>query len=177
MQKKVALFVFGIDDSIQNNGDELCKNITSLINSSELNPDTIVLVNNASNTKVKYSLGKINSGIKVIDFNLRSAGFYSAENLIVLNTCNGEKQYLSGDNIDFIISPEEYYVYLVGADIKGMMPYAARDLKAAGYSLSVVTDRCNFYTKMSEERLKRFKIRTISHTGIGYHSKNINKKK
>ena len=176
MQKKVALFVFDIDDSIQNNGDELCKNITSLINSSELNLDTVILVNN-SNTKLKYSLGKINSGIKVVDFNLRSAGLYSSENLIVLNTYDGNKQYLPGDNIDFIINPEEYYVYLAGVDIKGMIPYAARDLKAVGYSLSVITDRCNFCTKMSEERLKRFKIRTVSHTGVGYHSKNTNKKK
>lgn len=177
MRKKVALVVFGLNDvtcdsrsrHYSNDALNLFGKVQELIKGDKLNADVLVLANHAIGTNKKFDLGTLFEPTKVIKVSLFGSSLNAKENFITLNTIDGDTHDIAGCNIDMILKPEDYVVYVAGIDIGGMIPYSAKELKQKGYNVSVITDRIKFYNKHSEEMLSKWRIKTIGASNVGYY--------
>lgn len=122
----------------------------------------VVLVNETSDTFENVNLdGKINRS-SIINVKLCSQQVFNKNNELTLFSTDGlEEIVMDGNNLDFILPPEQYSLSIAGVDINGIFVSLIEEARSLGYNLTVYSDIIKPYNKntISTIRSSRVKFR------------------
>ena len=171
MQKKVAIFAFGIGDGYCSTKSQrhiakaeitYSKLREALVN-QEIHVDRLFTVNHPNDAKVEFNLNGILEPSKTAEFGLISKEFFNVDNFIELNTLDGGKKKINGLDIDFILKPEEYEIHFVGIDINGVMIEALKKFKELGFTTVVYYNLTKLFSKHTIEEFPKYGIKFCSY--------------
>ena len=99
---------------------------------------------------------------KVINIKLCEDELFHINNEISLTTHDNDMLLFNGDQLDFILRPEEYDIHILGVDINGVFINTINFLIEKGYNVTVYSDSIRPYSKKT--------ILHIKNTGVKFTS-------
>ena len=164
--KKTMLFLFGFGDTFCDTKSHRCiKRGLELVNQSlELlaNPKYnfygVVRVNEPSDTFNTIDIGKHVNPNRLIDVKLCANSLFSNNNQISIPGSGGDT-ILDGNQLDFVISPEDFNISIAGIDINGIFINSIDELIDRGFSVNVFSNIIKPFTKSTIDSIKKSKAR------------------
>ncbi len=149
--KKSVLFVFGIGDSFCHEespryikkgkeGKKLASEIASHINNNDYFGFVVIHESSDSFEHVKPIPDGKSTGSNVIDVKLCSDTLLDRNNQIVVNGIDNTETVMDGNQLDFIIPPEDYSVVICGVDIDGIFTTTIDSLSDLGYDVTILSN-------------------------------------
>ena len=157
--KKKILVIFGIGDVFCSESSPRCirkgktgpsvvNGIKKLINKNGKDYYGYLIVNEPLDT---FNNVNVVSGIKkskVIKVKLCSRGIFNVNNqLIVTDHDDISEIVLDGDQLDYILRPEDFEIHVVGIDINGIFSSFIHDTLKKKYSVTVFSDMIRAFNK------------------------------
>ena len=146
MKKNIILIVAGVGDFFF--GKNSYKNINKkeeLLNSIETivekdNYKAVVNLTTPHDTLDNINVFKNLRQQSVVTHTLHSEKFLHKNNEIALTSVDNEEILLDGDQLDFVLRPQDYDIHICGVDVNGAFKSTIEDLLAAGYHVTVYSD-------------------------------------
>lgn len=101
-------------------------------------------------------------GTKVINIKLCEDELFHINNEISITDYESDTLLFNGDQLDFLLRPEEYDIHILGVDINGVFINTINFLIEKGYNVTVYSDSIRPYSKKT--------ILHIKHTGVKFTS-------
>ena len=97
---------------------------------------------------------------RIIDVKLCSNTPFGINNQIAIpDISTGEEVLLNGDQLDFLIRPEEFEVHIAGIDINGIFIKLIQQLLAKEYEVIVYSDAIKPYNRNTIDVIRDSKVR------------------
>ncbi len=168
--KKVALITFGIADGychkdsprLINNGPELYAKILDILKNSGASLGAYVSVNNPADTNNIVNVEKIIPATKIINVKLCTDQFIHVNNEMTIKDYSGDNMLFDGNQIDFILRPQDYDIHICGIDINGVFINAINSLVKLGYSVTVYSDTIKPFSKKTILHIKNSDVKFVS---------------
>ena len=177
--KKNILVVFGIGDTFcdeasprcikrNKSGPILAKEISGLIDTNSDDFFGFVAVNEPSDTNYKVNALSGVLGSRIIEHKLCSRSLFDTNNQLVVPGQNGESEtVLDGSQLDHVLPPEEYKLFVSGIDINGIFNSFIDEASSYGYEVVVYSnaikplnkDTINHIVSASKNRNKNVSFR------------------
>lgn len=163
--KKNILMLFGIGDvfcstsshrSIRR-GPDIANKLIRLLSNPKYNFYGVVRVNEPSDTFESVSL-KGFSEARTVDVKLCSSSVFDVNNQISIPSTDGAA-VLDGNQLDFILDPEKYNLYIGGIDINGVFIDLINKVEQLGYTATVFSDSIKPFSKDTISHIKNSKVR------------------
>ena len=146
MKKNIILIVAGVGDFFF--GKNSYKNINKkeeLLNSIETivekdNYKAVVNLTTPHDTLDNINVFKNLRQQSVVTHTLHSEKFLHKNNEIAVTSIDNEEILLDGDQLDFVLRPQDYDIHICGVDVNGAFKSTIEDLLAAGYHVTVYSD-------------------------------------
>ena len=93
---------------------------------------------------------------KIIDLKLCSNDFFSINNQVTIKSCienDKNETVLNGDQIDYLLPPDKYNLFVAGIDINGIFMDFVPKAEALGYEVTVYSDIIKPYTRETIDML------------------------
>ncbi|MBP9116364.1 MAG: hypothetical protein KBF89_08515 [Acidimicrobiia bacterium] len=110
----------------------------------------------------KVNMSSAVQATKVINIKLCEDELFHINNEISLTTHDNDTLLFNGDQLDFILRPEEYDIHILGVDINGVFINTINFLIEKGYNVTVYSDSIRPYSKKT--------ILHIKNTGVKFTS-------
>lgn len=162
MSKKVALFVFGLNNYTVGKTKQATKihdSINEILESKKI--DAVVFCNSVFDKKNIVSFSDKYPKEKIIDLSMFNNEIFSKNSIISIPSYDGDTVFKSSEYLKFILNPNEYTVNVAGFDATEALPFYAREIKYNGYNTFIIPD-CSSFHKQSSDLCHRFKIKTIN---------------
>lgn len=164
--KKSILMLFGVGDVFCDEASHRCIKRGSVIadkamdilERSKHDFFGVVRVNEPSDTFRKIDVKDKVSNTRVIDVKLCSGSVFDSNNQITVPGIGGD-HVLDGDQLDHILPPEKYDIYIAGIDINGVFIDLMGELQDRGYNATVFSDIIKPFSKATIETIKSSRVR------------------
>ena len=146
MKKNIILIVAGVGDfSFGKNSYKNINKKEELLNSIETivekdNYKAVVNLTTPHDTLDNINVFKNLRQQSVVTHTLHSEKFLHKNNEIALTSVDNEEILLDGDQLDFVLRPQDYDIHICGVDVNGAFKSTIEDLLAAGYHVTVYSD-------------------------------------
>lgn len=171
--KKIALLTFGITDDFCHpdskfripKSDILFEKITASLKENGL-PDVIVDITPYGHVHETIDILKKFSNVKSIELtHIDKNSILSVENYFDIKELDStNKKRINGSNFDFIITPDEYDIYVSGIDFNGSFIKILPELISLGYRITVLSDMSRLYNKNTATFFEANNIRFCSYS-------------
>ncbi len=160
--KKIVLFVFGIADGFcsedsprfLSNGKEIVNKVKDVLSNTGKKFGGIVYINSPADTFERVNIAKLVPNTKVIDIKLCADQLVHVNNELTITDHEGNKMLFNGDQLDFIIRPDEYDAHICGIDINGIFIDSIDSLTKLGYDVTVYSDIIKPFSKKTVQHIK-----------------------
>lgn len=120
----------------------------------------VVLVNETSDT---FDYINLNGQIKessIINVKLCSQQIFNKNNELSLWDHEGKEQIvMDGNNLDFLLPPDQFNLSLAGVDINGIFVSFIEEAKSLGYNITVYSDIIKPYNKNTILTIRSSKVK------------------
>ena len=157
--KKNILMVFGIGDTFCDinsprcikrgkTGPDLAKHIEKIVKSDKHDYDGYVFIHEPQDTiNTTNVLSDVESN-KVIGIKLCSSSIFDINNEILIEDIDGDGSVvLNGDQLDHVLRPEDYNLFVAGIDINGVFNTFVKEASVLGYSVTIYSDIIKPFSK------------------------------
>lgn len=170
MNKKIVIFVFGVADGFcsetsprfLSNGKEIVAKTKDILAETGKRFGGIVYVNSPADTFEKVNIAELVAPTKVIDIKLCAEKLIHANNEMAITDIHGGKMLFNGDQLDFVLRPEEFEVHILGVDINGIFIDTIDSLIQLGYDVTVYSDIIKPFSKKTIQHIKNSNCKFIS---------------
>jgi nicotinamidase-related amidase len=146
MKKNIILIVAGVGDFFFgknsykniNKKEELLNSIETIVEKN--NYKAVVNLTTPHDTLDNINVFKNLRQQSVVTHTLHSEKFLHKNNEIALTSVDNEEILLDGDQLDFVLRPQDYDIHICGVDVNGAFKSTIEDLLAAGYHVTVYSD-------------------------------------
>jgi hypothetical protein len=146
MKKNIILIVAGVGDFFFgknsykniNKKEELLGSIETIVEKD--NYKAVVNLTTPHDTLDNINVFKNLRQQSVVTHTLHSEKFLHKNNEIALTSVDNEEILLDGDQLDFVLRPQDYDIHICGVDVNGAFKSTIEDLLAAGYHVTVYSD-------------------------------------
>ena len=161
--KKIVLFVYGVADGFCSeesprflaNGKEIVNKVKDILANTGKRFGGLVYINSPADTFEKIDVASFVQGKKVIDLKLCADRLLHVNNELTLQDQDGSKMLFNGDQLDFIIRPQDYEVHILGIDINGIFIDSIDTLTKLGYDVTVYSDVIKPFSKKTVQHIKQ----------------------
>ena len=129
--------------------------------------DALVLVDYTGSTNGKWNNINGYSKSKTINWEIKTDNWLGVDNVLHLNTVDGDVKDVNAEDFDFILPPEEYNLTFAGVDLFGTMSNTMSKLAAKGYITRIYTDVTHVYNTTA----KTLKSANIIRRVVDYNPK------
>jgi hypothetical protein len=156
MQKNTVLIIAGVADFFfGSNSTKSIKNKESLLEGvqnivDKKNYNSIINLTTPHETFNSVNPLKTVRPQSVINFTLHSEEFLHKNNEISLTTQDNDRLLLDGNQLDFLLRPEDYDVHICGIDLNGSFKNIIEELLDKGYHVTVYSDAIRPFTSTSK---------------------------
>jgi hypothetical protein len=146
MKKNIILIVAGVGDFFFgknsykniNKKEELLGSIETIVEKD--NYKAVVNLTTPHDTLDNINVFKNLRQQSVVTHTLHYEKFLHKNNEIALTSVDNEEILLDGDQLDFVLRPQDYDIHICGVDVNGAFKSTIEDLLAAGYHVTVYSD-------------------------------------
>ena len=150
--KKNIFVVFGIGDTFCDKnsprcvkrgktGPSLAVDIQKIIQEDKDNFFGYVFVNEPLDTRKNINVFDTVRDSKILDMKLCSRNIFNVNNQLTVPGHNNESEtVLDGNQLDHILRPEDYNLYVAGIDINGVFNSFVEETKKLGYHITIFSD-------------------------------------
>lgn len=168
--KKVALVTCGIADGychkgsqrLINNGPELYAKVLDIISNSGAVLGAYVAVNNPADTSVYVNFNKSISPSKIINLKLCTDKLLHVNNELSVTDHAGDTMLFNGNQLDFLIRPQDYDIHICGIDINGIFIDAIDSFLDLGFNVTVYSDVIKPFSKKTINHIKSSNVKFVS---------------
>lgn len=168
--KKIALISFGIADGycsphssrLINNGPELYAKVLETLKGSDKTLGAYVAVNNPADTTRMVDISKTLPSTKIINIKLCTDDFLHVNNELSLTDYSGDTMLFNGNQLDFILRPQDYDIHICGIDINGIFVSAIDQLLSLGYHVTIYSDMIKPFSKKTITHIKSSNVKFVS---------------
>ena len=168
--KKIVIFVFGVADGFcsetsprfLSNGKEIVAKIKDILSETGKRFGGIVYVNSPADTFNKVNIASLVPETKVIDVKLCAEKLFHANNEVTITDTSGNKMLFNGDQLDYVLRPEDYEAHILGVDINGIFIDTIDNMIKMGYETTVYSDVIKPFSKKTIQHIKNSDCKFIS---------------
>ena len=162
------LFLFGVGDTFFSDKSRRCikrapeiySKIDRAIKSDKNDFFGLVRFNEPPDTFNHVDLGGLIESSRIIDVKLCSNNPFGINNQITLqDTANNQEVLLNGDQLDFVIRPEEFDLHIAGIDINGVFIKLIDELTEKGFNVLIYSDAIKPYNRDTIDAIRNSKVR------------------
>ena len=156
MQKNTVLIIAGVADFFfGSNSTKSIKNKESLLEGvqnivDKKNYKSIINLTTPHETFNSVNPLKAVRPQSIINFTLHSEEFLHKNNEISLTTQDNDRLLLDGNQLDFLLRPEDYDIHICGIDLNGSFKNIIEELLDKGYHVTVYSDAIRPFTSTSK---------------------------
>lgn len=112
--------------------------LNSIISRHENKIGAVVSVNHIMDTYREFNiLDSLSSDTKGVNIKLFNRNLFSSENMMSINTYEGDIRDVSMNGFDYIFQPDEFVIHICGIDMNGIFIEAVKELTELGYTVYV----------------------------------------
>ena len=168
--KKNILIVGGFGDTffhpeshrfIPKRGQEMHDRIMEIVEESRHDFFGVVRLNDTYDQTEKINFDSIEDfpATRVIDLKLCSSSVFNINNQITVTGKEGTETVLDGCQLDHVLPPEEYDIFVAGVDINGIFISLLDEMHRRGYRITVFSDIIKPYNKNTITHIKNSKAK------------------